>query len=148
MLNRPVIESKEFYKLFPTLKRRLDLQTMTHNTAGEFLGTLKTLMAKLKVGDTLGSKKLSDIYFRRMTGEPSLVGQEYPFRVDWLLMAGYRDHGCPSCPAIDVLPVECHVYRIHRDRARARTTEGDENAIDTRTKQLTKVGRTLTQIFW
>jgi len=45
----PVIESKEFYKLFATLKRRLDLQKTFHSTAGEFLHTIKTLMAKLKV---------------------------------------------------------------------------------------------------
>ena len=45
----PVIESKEFYKLFATLKRRLDLQKVSHSTAGEFLHTIKTLMAKLKV---------------------------------------------------------------------------------------------------
>jgi hypothetical protein len=49
--NRPVIESKEFYKLFPTLKWRLDQQSMTHHTAGVFLDTLKTLMAKLKVSN-------------------------------------------------------------------------------------------------
>ncbi|KAG1889124.1 hypothetical protein F4604DRAFT_1673832 [Suillus subluteus] len=47
----PVIESQEFYKLFPTLKRRLDKQKMTHNTAGEFLHVMKTLMAKLKAND-------------------------------------------------------------------------------------------------
>jgi len=45
----PVIESKEFYKLFSTLKKRLDLQKTSHVTAGEFLHTIKTLMAKLKV---------------------------------------------------------------------------------------------------
>jgi hypothetical protein len=45
----PVIESKEFYNLFATLKRRLDLQNISHSTAGEFLHTVKTLMAKLKV---------------------------------------------------------------------------------------------------
>jgi hypothetical protein len=44
-----VIESQEFYKLFPTLKRRLDKQKLTHSTAGEFLHVMKTLMAKLKV---------------------------------------------------------------------------------------------------
>ena len=49
----PVIESKEFYKLFPTLKKRLDLQKTSHTTAGEFLHTIKTLMAKLKVCSTL-----------------------------------------------------------------------------------------------
>ncbi|KAI0290685.1 hypothetical protein BC826DRAFT_1176746, partial [Russula brevipes] len=47
----PVIESKEFYKLFTTLKRRLDLQKISHPTAGEFLRTIKTLMAKLKAND-------------------------------------------------------------------------------------------------
>ncbi|KAH9046371.1 hypothetical protein EDB83DRAFT_2295029 [Lactarius deliciosus] len=47
----PVIESKEFYKLFATLKRRLDLQKISHSTAGEFLHTIKTLMAKLKAND-------------------------------------------------------------------------------------------------
>ncbi|KAH9056526.1 hypothetical protein EDB87DRAFT_1636600 [Lactarius vividus] len=47
----PVIESKEFYKLFTTLKRRLDLQKISHSTAGEFLHTIKTLMAKLKAND-------------------------------------------------------------------------------------------------
>ncbi|KAH7907394.1 hypothetical protein BJ138DRAFT_1014577, partial [Hygrophoropsis aurantiaca] len=47
----PVIESKEFYKLFPTLKKRLDQQVVTHKAAGEFLYTMKTLMAKLKAND-------------------------------------------------------------------------------------------------
>ena len=47
--NRPVIESKEFYKLFPALKRRLDQQPVTHRSAGQFLHMMKTLMAKLKV---------------------------------------------------------------------------------------------------
>jgi hypothetical protein len=45
----PVIESREFYKLFFALKRKLDQQSPSHHTAGEFLHTLKTLMAKLKV---------------------------------------------------------------------------------------------------
>jgi hypothetical protein len=49
----PVIESKEFYKLFSTLKRRLDSQKTSHQTAGEFLHTIKTLMAKLKVRSTV-----------------------------------------------------------------------------------------------
>ena len=46
---RPVIESKEFYKLFSTVKRQLDKQSVTHRSAGEFLHLMKTLMAKLKV---------------------------------------------------------------------------------------------------
>lgn len=45
----PVIESPEFYELFGVLKRLLDRQPVTHKTAGVFLLTLKTLMAKLKV---------------------------------------------------------------------------------------------------
>lgn len=47
----PVIESRDFYKLFATLKKRLDLQKTSHPAAGEFLHTIKTLMAKLKTND-------------------------------------------------------------------------------------------------
>ncbi|KAH7882014.1 hypothetical protein F5I97DRAFT_1939518 [Phlebopus sp. FC_14] len=47
----PVIESKEFYRLFPAVKRRLDQQVVTHKAAGEFLHLMKTLMAKLKAND-------------------------------------------------------------------------------------------------
>ncbi|KAE9406917.1 hypothetical protein BT96DRAFT_954710 [Gymnopus androsaceus JB14] len=47
----PVIESKQFYTLYPVLKGRLDKQVITHPTAGEFLQTLKTMMAKLKAND-------------------------------------------------------------------------------------------------
>ncbi|KAH9054520.1 hypothetical protein EDB87DRAFT_1701985 [Lactarius vividus] len=46
----PVIESRN-YKLFATLKKRLDLQKISHRTAVEFLYTIKTLMAKLKAND-------------------------------------------------------------------------------------------------
>ena len=45
----PVIESPEFYNLLSTLKKRLDFQSISHPTAGEFLNTMKTLMAKLVV---------------------------------------------------------------------------------------------------
>ncbi|KAF8122291.1 hypothetical protein EV363DRAFT_1404993 [Boletus edulis] len=47
----PVIESKEFYELFPAVKRQLDEQVVTHRSAGEFLHVMKTLMAKLKAND-------------------------------------------------------------------------------------------------
>ncbi|KAH7882034.1 hypothetical protein F5I97DRAFT_1988573, partial [Phlebopus sp. FC_14] len=47
----PVIESRDFYKLFSTLKRCLEQQPVTHKSAGEFLHLMKTLMAKLKVND-------------------------------------------------------------------------------------------------
>ena len=71
----PVIESKEFYKSFTTLKRRLDLQRVSHPTAGEFLHTIKTLMAKLKVCNPPAAKGIILIvYFRPMTGEHFLVG--------------------------------------------------------------------------
>ena len=45
----PVIGSREFYRLFFAVKKKLDQQEVSHRTAGEFLLTLKTLMAKLKV---------------------------------------------------------------------------------------------------
>lgn len=45
----PVIESSQFYSLFTNLRRRLDAQRITHPSAGEFLHTMKILMAKLKV---------------------------------------------------------------------------------------------------
>jgi hypothetical protein len=44
-----VIESREFYKLFSSVKKKFGQQKTSHRTAGEFLHTLKTLMAKLKV---------------------------------------------------------------------------------------------------
>ncbi|KAI5994325.1 hypothetical protein EDD15DRAFT_788468 [Pisolithus albus] len=47
----PVIESKDFYKLFTKVKKCLDQQPVTHPSAGEFLHEMKTLMAKLKAND-------------------------------------------------------------------------------------------------
>ncbi|KZV72346.1 hypothetical protein PENSPDRAFT_649928, partial [Peniophora sp. CONT] len=47
----PVIESRQFYKMFSILKKRLDQQNTAHTTAGGFLLTMKTLMAKLKAND-------------------------------------------------------------------------------------------------
>jgi hypothetical protein len=46
----PVIESKQFYTLFKRLKQNLDDQPISHDNAVIFLHTVKTLMAKLKVG--------------------------------------------------------------------------------------------------
>jgi len=46
----PVIESKKFYSSFSLLQKMLRNQKITHSSAGMFLHTLKTLMAKLKVG--------------------------------------------------------------------------------------------------
>lgn len=45
----PVIESREFYNCFSALKMRLEQQEISHPSAGEFLHTIKMLMAKLKV---------------------------------------------------------------------------------------------------
>ena len=45
----PMIGSRGFYKPFSAVKKKLDQQRPSHQTAGEFLLTLKTLMAKLKV---------------------------------------------------------------------------------------------------
>ncbi|TFY70647.1 hypothetical protein EVG20_g2357 [Dentipellis fragilis] len=47
----PVIESNEFYQLFHTVRVILEDQPTTHRAAGEFLHTMKTLMAKLKAND-------------------------------------------------------------------------------------------------
>jgi len=71
----PVIESKNFYKLFAALKKRLDLQNISHPTAGEFLHTIKTLMAKLKVRQLFSLKaEVPDAWIQRlMTGERFLV---------------------------------------------------------------------------
>ena len=55
--------------LFTTIQKRLDQQEVTHKTAGEFLQTLKTLMAKLKVRHyfctTIG---IINIIYRQMIG--------------------------------------------------------------------------------
>jgi len=45
----PVIQSAQFYRLFGSLKTRLEKQPVTHKSAGGFLCVLKMLMAKLKV---------------------------------------------------------------------------------------------------
>ncbi|KAG8920753.1 hypothetical protein FRC02_000712, partial [Tulasnella sp. 418] len=47
----PVIQSRPFYTLFSKLRTLLFKQPNTHASAGEFLLTLKTLMAKLKAQD-------------------------------------------------------------------------------------------------
>ena len=62
----PVIDSRDFYKLFATLKKRLDLQKTSHPSAGGFLHTIKTLMAKLKVRSVslLVNSKVNDVYLQ------------------------------------------------------------------------------------
>ena len=71
----PTIGSKDFYKLFPALWKHLDHLEVTHKTAGGFLLTLKTLMAKLKVRFCF--LWLSDQYimsYRQMIGGHCHVG--------------------------------------------------------------------------
>jgi hypothetical protein len=67
-----VIETKEFYKPFSTIKMKLQ-QSTSHHTAGEFLHTLKTMMAKLKVcTPTFRSGWITDqpyLLNRQMIGE-------------------------------------------------------------------------------
>ncbi len=60
--------------MFPTLKRRLDQQDVTHKAAGEFLHLMKTLMAKLKVRHLLLDHYIHNTnVFRQMIGERLLV---------------------------------------------------------------------------
>lgn len=54
----PVIESRQFYMLFSTLKKHLDNQASTHEGGGAFLHKLKMLMAKLKVCVQTYAKKI------------------------------------------------------------------------------------------
>ena len=76
----PVIGSKEFYELFSAIQNCLDQQEVTHKSAGEFLQTLKTLMAKLKVSYyPLIVVRLFILSNRQMIGEHCHVGiQQQP----------------------------------------------------------------------
>ncbi|KAI9443805.1 hypothetical protein H4582DRAFT_1846182 [Lactarius indigo] len=86
----PAIESREFYKLFATLKKRLDLQRVSHPAAGGFLYTIKTLMAKLKANDwgalshTMAehrAKSLSDLLpFALATGYSEIIPDLEPLK--------------------------------------------------------------------
>jgi len=71
----PAIESKEFYKLFSTLKKRLDSQKTSHTTAGEFLHTIKTLMTKLRANDW---GALSQTHDRSSRQDSVLVAPDCP----------------------------------------------------------------------
>jgi len=58
----PVIESRKFYTMFNKLRQTLETQHVTHERAGEFLLTLKVLMAKLMVR----SNTISHNFFHRV----------------------------------------------------------------------------------
>ena len=75
----PVIESRQFYGLFPRLKQMLDGQPIIHATAGAFLQTVKTLMAKLKVKHDLITRLVGLITSIRPTiGDHSTVQCMHP----------------------------------------------------------------------
>lgn len=63
----PIIESDKFYSMFHRLRKVLYSQPVTHPSAGAFLSTMKTLMAKLKVCSSL--VLLSNMYSHSDTDE-------------------------------------------------------------------------------
>ena len=95
----PVIESKEFYRLFATLKRRLDLQKVSHSTAGEFLHTIKALMAKLKVCVLffLSLLTLLMLFLRLTTGAHFPVRRAMSLAFTNLTYPLDRNYGRTSC---------------------------------------------------
>lgn len=69
-----VIQTKEFYALFEELKDLLSNQEPTHGTAGEFLITLKALLAKMKVIASLSLVIIELIPIHRLkTGDRLIV---------------------------------------------------------------------------
>ena len=120
----PVIESKEFYDLFSTLKRQLDRQNVSHPTAGEFLHTMKTLMAKLKVRfPSLPSLHSLTFSNRLMIGAPFLVRYFYLLPSVLFILLN-RDYRRPPRQGAIQPPSDCISNRILRSRARFRALEG------------------------
>lgn len=103
----PVIESKEFYKLFAILKRRLDMQNISHPTAGEFLHTIKTLMAKIKVAPIF----VVHITFSAFSSNRPMIGVHFPV-CHSAVLSGYciyshnRDYGRASCQIARCSPAD------------------------------------------
>jgi hypothetical protein len=98
----PVIGSKQFYMLFPTIQKRLDQQEVTHKTAGEFLQTLKTLMAKLKVKSYFHTLiRIIYITHRQMTGvhcPVSYLRYGRPLGSLIVFLFPFRKPCCTPCP--------------------------------------------------
>jgi hypothetical protein len=120
----PVIESKEFYKLFSTLEKCLDLQKFSHMSAGEFLHTIKTLMAKLKANFPHFVVNLvmttSD---RPMIGDRYLVS--FHITVSWsLFILPDRDHDPTSCQNTVNPSSDRAGHGVLRYRTRFRTPQG------------------------
>jgi hypothetical protein len=112
----PVIESKEFYDLFYTLKWQLDLQNVSHPTAAEFLHTIKILMAKLKVIFRSLTSVYSHFPNRRMTGVPSLVRSSISCLSSYSFFPN-RDYHRPPRQETVQSPSTCTCNRILRSRA-------------------------------
>ena len=96
----PVIKSEEFYTIFSALKKKLDQQPTLHHTAGEFLHTLKTLMAKLKAcSPTFLFEWVTDhlcLSNRQTIGGLCHVRSLVLIFV-LTLKSGCRNYGCASC---------------------------------------------------
>ena len=87
--------------LFPTIQKRLDQQEVTHKTASEFLQTLKTLMAKLKVGYQFFDEYESDLFFLKANDWGALSRKLT--RVVWIFRLAdnviLRKPCCTPCPS-------------------------------------------------
>jgi hypothetical protein len=114
----PAIESTDSYKLFGVLKRRLDLQKISHPTAGAFLHTIKTLMAKIKVFHRISliTSFFSVSTYRQMTGGRFLVCN-FVFLFDLQIYPCYRDDDRASCEVTVGSPTNRACHWICEDRA-------------------------------
>jgi len=92
----PVIESSEFYKLLSALKKRLDLQTISHPVAGEFLHTIKTLMAKLRVS-SLFSPLFQGLTFPQANDWGALSRLQFPLAISLISHPPFRIYDRTSC---------------------------------------------------
>jgi hypothetical protein len=93
----PVIESKGFYKLFSTLKKLLDLQKTSHTTASEFLLTIKTLMAKLKVYSAPPCRDIFSLKIIWQANDWGALSRLYFISVSWFVfILPDREHGGTS----------------------------------------------------
>lgn len=146
--SRPVIESREFYKLFPTVKRRLDLQPITYHSAVGFLDILKTLMAKLKVGrHPCIADNFSNASRRQMIGVHSLVS-ESPWMIHFLTRKRRNDGSAPSQPFVGHF-ASCSLYRICGNWTWFRASKGKRSMSSIPVVLLNMViGRILTPTMW
>jgi hypothetical protein len=122
----PVIESREFYRLFTSLKRRLDQQPTSHHTAGEFLHTLKTLMAKLKVC-SLPFICRADCGFAPKANDWGAMSRGYTIQTKCCFLLNSsctRNNGDASREFPPCNPAQCPGDWVFRSQPRARAAEG------------------------